>query len=65
MPLLTIKTSFQEIFFFNVFIYSFIFGCAGPLLYQLFSSVARRGYPLVAVHELLTVVASLAVEHGL
>ena len=37
----------------------------GPLLQRLFSSVASGGYPLVVVHELLTVVASLAVEHGL
>ena len=32
----------------------------GPLLHRLFSSVASGGYPLVAVHELLTVVTLMS-----
>ena len=47
-------------------IYLFIFGCAGFLLLLRVSLVAAtRGYSLVAVRGLLTVVASLTVEHEL
>ena len=45
--------------------YLFIFGCAGSSLLHRFSLVAAsRGYFLVAVLRLLTVVASLFAEHG-
>ena len=64
MPLLTIKTLFRRLFLMFLSIYLFL-AVLGPLLQRLFSSVASGGYPLVVVHELLTVVASLAVEHGL
>ena len=37
-----------------------IFGCSWA-----FSSCGERGYSLVVVHALLTVVASLVAEHGL
>ena len=41
------------------------FGHAGSLLlHGLFSSCGKWGLPLVAVHELLTEVVSLVVEHG-
>ena len=46
---------------------SFTFGCAGSLLlHGLLSLVAvSGGYSLVAVHGLLTAVASTVVGHGL
>jgi len=56
-PLVTL--SFKKILFL------FVFGCAGSLLLCRLSLVmASWGYPLVEVHRLLTVVASLVVEHG-
>ena len=52
--------------FFNLFIYSFVFGCAGSLLLCGFSLVAvRGGYSPVPVCGFLTVLASLAVEDRL
>ena len=45
-------------FFLNLFIYLFIFGCVGSLLLHVV-------FLLVAVCGLLTVVASLVVEHRL
>ena len=51
--------------YFCSFIYLFIFDCAGSLLLcRLFSSCGEPGHSLVAMHRLLVVVASLAVEHG-
>ena len=52
---------------FYIYIYLFIYGYAGfSLLCVGFSLVAvSEGYSLVAVHRLLTVVVSLAVEHRL
>ena len=50
------------IFNINVFIYSY-FGCAGSTKSKGFSLVAASsGYSLVAMHRLLTAVASLAAE---
>ena len=47
-------------FFKDNFIYLFIFGSAGSLLlWGLFSSCGQQGYSPVAMHKLLTVVASL------
>ena len=44
----------------------FIFGCAGSLCCMGFSpAIESRDYSLVVVHELLTVIVSLVVEHGL
>jgi len=44
----------------------FIFGCTGSLLLQgLFSRCGKRELLFVAVHRLLTVMASLAVKHSL
>ena len=43
--------------------YLFFYGFAGSSLPSLV--VVGRGYSLVAMHSLLTVVASLAVEHRL
>lgn len=44
----------------------FILGCPGSLLLPgLFSRCGKVGLPFVAVHGLLTVVASLAVKHSL
>ena len=44
----------------------FIFGCAEPFLLCKLSLVAlSESYSLGAMHELLLVVASLNVEHGL
>ena len=67
MPLYTyIITCMVLCFFFNGFIYLFIFGCTGSsLLCGLFSSCGEAEATLVAVHGLLTEVASLVVEHGL
>ena len=55
-----------EIFYF-FFLRSFVFGCAGSLLlWPGFPLVVEcRGCSLAVVCRLLTVVASLAVEHGL
>ena len=53
-------------FFFNLFIYLFIFGCVGSsLLCVGFSSCGERGLLFIAVHRLLVAVASLVAEHGL
>ena len=55
-------------FFFNIilFIYFAYFGCTRSLLLRgLFSSCSEQGLLFVVVGELLTVVASLVVEHGL
>ena len=53
-------------FFFNKFIYLFIYGCiVSSLLCTGFSLVAASGGYSVSVHWLLTVVASLVAEHGL
>ena len=47
-----------------LFFFFHFFGYAGSSLpCRLFSSVASRGYSLVAVHRLLPAVASLAAEH--
>ena len=49
----------------TLFLYLFIFGCAGfSLLCRFFSHCGKWGSSLVAVCRLLIVVASLAVEHG-
>ena len=46
--------------------YLLIFGCAGSsLLCELFFSLASRDYSVAVMLELLTEVASLAVEHRL
>ena len=52
---------------FKIFIYSFMFGCAGSSLLHLGFSlvVASEGYSLVVVCGLLIAMASLVVEHGL
>ena len=48
------------------FIYLFIFGCAGSLLYEDFSPVVvSRGFCLVVVQGLLIAVASVVAEHRL
>ena len=58
-------------FFFNKFIYLFIFGCVGFSLLglrccvQAFSSCGERGLLFVVVHGLLIAVASLVSELGL
>ena len=53
-------------YFNSLTIILFIFGHVGSsLLHGLFSSCGKWGLPLVAVHELLTEVVSLVVEHGL
>ena len=52
--------------FMYVCMYVFIFGCAGSLLLcGLFFSLVSRGYSVAVMLELLTEVASLAVEHRL
>ena len=52
------------IFFFKKMIYSFISGCAGSsLLCMGFLYGSEWGLLLLAVHELLTAVPSLGVEH--
>ena len=49
-----------------IFIYLYIFGCAGSSLLCRFSLVEESwGYFLVAVLGLLIAVASLVAEHGL
>ena len=51
-------------YFFNKFIYLFIFGCVGSsLLCMASSSCSERGLLFVVVCELLIVVASLVAEH--
>ena len=57
-------------FFKDLFVYFFLYGCAGSSLLcmklQFTSPVAvSRGYSLAVVHRLLIMVASLAVEQGL
>ena len=53
-------------FSFLNFIYSFIFGCAGPLLLcGLFSSCRSEGPSLFVARRLLIAVPSLVAEHGL
>ena len=53
---------FNRLMFWNVF----TFGCTGSsFLHGLSLAVESRGYSLVAGRGLLTVVASLAAEHGL
>ena len=49
-----------EFFFTLFYFYLFIFGCVGS-----FFSCREQGLLFVAVHGLLTAVASLVVEHGL
>ena len=52
--------------FSEVFIYLFIFGCAGSSFrVWAFSSCGEWGYSPGVVHSLLIVVASLVAEHGL
>ena len=56
------------LFFFRLFIYLLIFfmDALGLCCYGwAFSIVESGSYPLVAAHRLLSVVASLVVEHGL
>ena len=62
-----IKTKMSQIHLLFIFkIFKIIFGCTGSsLLCVLFSSCGSRGYSLVPVYGLLTVVAFLVVEHGL
>ena len=49
-----------------LFLYSFIFGCAGSsLLHRLFSSCSEWGLLFVEVCGLLIAVASLVADHGL
>ena len=50
--------------FIYLFIYLFIFSCLGSLLQGLFSSCGDHSLLIVAVHRLLTGVASLVAEHG-
>ena len=54
-------------FFFNKFIYSFIFGCVGSSLLRTGFSlvVASRDYSSLRCARLLIAVASLVAEHGL
>ena len=54
-------------FFFNLFIFIYIFLAALGLrcCAQAFSSCGKQGLLFVAVRRLLIVVASLVVEHGL
>jgi len=53
-------------FFFFLIQVLFIFDCTGSsLLRGLFSSCGEWGFLSSAVHQLLTAVASLVVEHGL
>ena len=49
----------------NLFIYLFLAALGLPCCAQAFSSCGERGLLFIAVHELLIVVASLVVEHGL
>ena len=53
------------LFVFPPKIYLFILGCTGSLLLHTDSSCSEQGLLFIAVHELLIVVASLIVEHGL
>ena len=62
------KSKYLELIysFFNHFIYYlFIFGCVGSLLLLNFSPVAAsKGYNLIAVLWLLTVMSSLVAKQG-
>ena len=51
--------------FINLFIYLFLAALGLRCCVQAFSSCGERGLLFVAVHGLLTVVASLVAEHGL
>ena len=56
------------LFFKYLFIYLFIYFWLRWVFvaaHRLFSSCAERGLLFIAVHELLTAVASLVAEHGL
>ena len=52
-------------FLINLFVYLFIFGCIGSSLLPAGFSCGERRLLFVAVHGLLTAVASLVAEHGL
>ena len=46
-------------FFFKIFIYLFVFGCAGSsFLHSLYSSCSKQGLLFVKVHGVLIVVTS-------
>ena len=56
----------EGFFFFNIFIYLFIFGCVGSsFLCEAFSSCGEQGPLFIVVRGPLTVVASLVAEHRL
>ena len=53
------------LFLINVFIYLFLATLGLHCCARAFSSCGERGLLFIAVHGLLTAVASLVVEHGL
>ena len=57
--------SYYYYFLINLFIYLFLAALGLHCCAQAFSSCGERGLLFVAVHGLLTAVASLVVEHGL
>ena len=60
-------TTMFFLFFLNKFIYFYLvsFGCVGSSLLCTGSSCSKWGLLFIAVHGLLTAVASLVAEHGL
>ena len=62
---LNLSNSALFLFLFNKFIYLFLAALGLRCCLRAFFSCGERGLLFVAVHRLLTEVASLAVEHGL